>query len=63
MIDLSEIKEISPFEEWAVAELKQLRYRVKELETTLQKIAKLNNERDRYSQPIDTLICDMLKAK
>jgi len=33
MIDLSEIKQISPFEEWSVMELRRLRNKIKELKS------------------------------
>jgi hypothetical protein len=33
MIDLSEIKQIGPFEEWSVMELRRLRNKIKELKS------------------------------
>jgi hypothetical protein len=33
MIDLSEIKQIGPFEEWSVVELRRLRNKIKELKS------------------------------
>jgi len=87
MIDLSEIKQIGPFEEWSVMELRRLRNKIKELKSgsggimemkqtisdkeqeierlhvALREIAMLNNQRDRFSSQIDSIISQILNEK
>jgi hypothetical protein len=87
MIEISEIKQIGPFEEWSVMELRRLRNKIKELKSgsggimemkqtisdkeqeierlhvALREIAMLNNQRDRFSSQIDSIISQILNEK